>query len=86
MLNLTMYFLFCFTFLYCSLYHNLWLALFHYHKSKIENDAFDYRYGNIAKGRKKKKTKEDMKRELLNSVKNVMTSMIPVWTRLMLKG
>ena len=34
----------CFSFLCCCLYHNLWLAMFYYHKPKIENNAFDYRF------------------------------------------
>ena len=29
----------------CSLYPNLWLAVFYYHKPKTETDVFDYRYG-----------------------------------------
>ena len=67
---------FCLLCLYC----NLWLAVFHYHKLKIDNDAFDYRYDNIAKGRKKKKTLKNIKRELL---KKAVVSTNPAWTRLM---
>ena len=37
--------------------------MFYYHKTKIENDAFYYSY-ETPRNCKKKKTKEDVKREL----------------------
>ena len=54
----------------------------YYHKTKIESDAFDYRYGKIAKSSKRKKANEDAHRELLNLVKKVIISMTPAWTGL----
>ena len=38
------YLVFCFGLLCCCLYYNLCLAMFYYHKPKIRNNSFDYRF------------------------------------------
>ena len=60
----------CFGFLCCYGYLNLWLAMFYYHKWKIENNAFNYSFEIKPEITKRKKTKENVREGLFKSIKS----------------